>query len=395
MPEGVYHRALKAEVEVVDGSVNNLLWDLALYRHVLQRVVDALWDLGKTPRKSQLHQLFYPMLRNYGFRAHVARNIYNMGLSLVESARRNNGSKPVVKKLSSRLDYQDAKVDLGNGLVRVILRGKWFTLRIKHRKDYVDRFSGLKWKEIQLKYYNGKLYVSIVFEVRYEPFAPKGVVAIDTNLKQIVAFNGSSVRRYETRFVEALSERARAEEIQKKYPKRWRYNQRILNRVRFLYRKARNIVIDWSWKFAKEIVLRAGKMGLAIALEDLTYLRESASENGGGTAWKLSMFAYRRLQHSIVSKAVEYNVPIIFVDPKNTSSTCPKCGAKLLYSHRLANCTICEFKADRDTVGAMNIWYRSIQAYVGVPGSLPNTLPVKDEARRREGTKDEGMKKSN
>ncbi|WP_054848952.1 hypothetical protein [Vulcanisaeta sp. JCM 14467] len=69
MPEGLRYRALKAEAEVVEGSINDLLWDLAIHRHALQRVVDALWELDELPRRSKLHQLFYPMLRNYGFRA--------------------------------------------------------------------------------------------------------------------------------------------------------------------------------------------------------------------------------------------------------------------------------------------------------------------------------------
>jgi len=57
-----------------------LLWDLEVYRYALQRVVDALWDLGAAPKKSQAHQMFYEMFREYGFRAHVARNIYNIAI---------------------------------------------------------------------------------------------------------------------------------------------------------------------------------------------------------------------------------------------------------------------------------------------------------------------------
>ncbi|MEM0067367.1 MAG: hypothetical protein QW632_02965 [Ignisphaera sp.] len=48
---------------------------MTIYRYALQNVVDALRDLDKLPRKSQLHQMFYSMLREYGFRAHVARNV--------------------------------------------------------------------------------------------------------------------------------------------------------------------------------------------------------------------------------------------------------------------------------------------------------------------------------
>jgi len=91
MPEGVYHRALKAEAEIIEGDIGDLLWDLAVYRYALQRVIDILWDLGEIPRKAQAHQMFYGMLRSYGLRAHVARNVYNAALALVESAKANGG----------------------------------------------------------------------------------------------------------------------------------------------------------------------------------------------------------------------------------------------------------------------------------------------------------------
>jgi len=85
--------------------------------------------------------------------------------------------------------------------------------------------------------------------------------------------------------------------------------------------------------------------------------------------WKLTMLAYRKLQESITGKAIEYYVPIILVDPRNTSSTCPRCGSKIRYTGRPGVCHRCGFIADRDKVGAMNIWMRALEAYAGVPGS--------------------------
>jgi len=115
-----------------------------VYRRVLQRIIDALWDLDAVPEKSQAHQMFYGILMEYGFRAHIARNMYNASIALVESARDNMGSKPIIRKLPTRLDHQDAKVGLGNRTVRIIIREKQYTLRIKHRDEYVERFKGLK-----------------------------------------------------------------------------------------------------------------------------------------------------------------------------------------------------------------------------------------------------------
>jgi putative transposase len=393
IPEGAYHRALKAEAEVVEGNLSDLLWDLLLYRHAMQRVVNALWDLDRIPSKSQAHQMFYQMLKSYGFRAHVARNIYEYALALVKAVKENNGSKPTLRKLSARLDYQDARVELDRRVVRVIIRDKWYTLKLKHRGEYIERFKSLKWKEVHVKYENSRLFVSVVFEFRYEPYTPKGLMALDINLKMITAYDGFKVRRYKTRFIDALSKRKRAEELHKKYPKRWRYNEKILSRVRELHRRARNIVVDWSWKLAKQVVQKALLKDYAIALEDLEGLRESANDKSDEVAWMFTMFTYRRLQHSIISKAIEYGVPVVIVDPRNTSSLCPRCGKKLTYIHRLAMCKRCGFKADRDSIGAMNIWLRALQAYAGVPGSPLSAPAVKDETRQSGGTKHEGMKK--
>jgi len=394
IPEGAYHRALKAIAEVVEGSISDLLWDLMLCRYAIQRVVDALWDLDKVPSRSQAHKMFYNVLKSYGFRAHVARNIYEYALALVKAARESDGGKPILRKFSARLDHQDARVELDKRIVRIILRDQWYTLKLKHRREYIERFRDLRWKEVHVKYVNGKLFVSIVFEFVYKPYVPKGIIALDTNLRMVTAYDGSEVRRFRARFVDALSKRKRAEELQSKYPKRWRFNEKILSRVKALHRRARNIVIDWCWKFAKQVALKALRHGYAVALENLEGLRENANSKSDEVAWKFTMFAYRRLQHSIISKALEYGVPIIVVDSRNTSSTCPRCVEKLAYIHRLAVCKKCEFKADRDSVGAINIWLRALQAYAGVRGSPQRAPAMKDEARQSGGTRHEGMEKA-
>ena len=74
-----------------------------------------------------------------------------------------------MKGLSVRLDYQDARVDVASGLVKVIVRGRWYTLRLKHRRGYLEKFESLRWREVHVKYCGGRLYVSVVFEARYSP----------------------------------------------------------------------------------------------------------------------------------------------------------------------------------------------------------------------------------
>jgi len=79
------------------------------------------------------------------------------------------------------------------------------------------------------------------------------------------------------------------------------------------------------------------------------------------------------------------------VDPRGTSTLCPKCGAKLSYTHRLAICENCGFIADRDTVGTMNIYLRALRGMWGSLGSPLNAPAMKYETRQSGRTIDEPM----
>ena len=383
-----YRLALKAEAEV--SNREELLWELIEYRYNLQKMVDELWGLREVPGKSQLHAMFYDRLaKERGYRAHVTKTMYNKVASLVDSARESGAKhEPILKRLTAEFDNQDARVNLGRGEVRVIFKskGKWFTLRLKHRKEYIKKFQKYKWKEVYLSYRDGKFYVSVVFEVEYKPYFPLGAIGLDVNLRQLVYYDGKKVRRVDTPFVKALSLRAKAEEIQKKYPKRWRYNKRILNRIRELYKKAKNIVTDGSRKFAKKFVLFALKKKYAIKLEELTGLVEELRGLNKKNRWKTLYLDYYTLQNAIITKAIEYGVPLIFVDPRGTSKSCYRCGTELVFHGRLGVCPKCGFIVDRDKNASLNIHKRMW----GSLGSLLNAPAVKDEARRSGGRRMRG-----
>jgi len=383
-----YRLALRAEVEV--SNREELLWELVEYRYNLQKIVDELWGLKELPGVGQLHAMFYDRLtEERGYRAHVTRIIYNKAASIVDSARESGAKhEPILKRLTAEFDNQDARVDLKRGEVRVIFKSKdkWFTLKLKHRKEYIEKFQKYKWKEVFVSYRNGKFYVSIVFEVEYKPYFPQGAIGLDVNLVKLVYYDGKKVRREDTPFVKALSLRAKAEEIQRKYSKRWRYNKRILNRVRSLHRKAKNVVIDGSRKFAKRLVLFALKKRHAITLEELTGLIEELRSMSKQNRWKTMYLDYRTLQNAIITKAIEYNVPVTFIDPRGTSKLCYRCGTELMFYGRLGICPRCGFMADRDKNASMNIHKRMWESL----GSLLKAPAVKDETRRSRGRRMRG-----
>ncbi len=156
--------------------------------------------------------------------------------------------------------------------------------------------------------------------------------------------------------------------------------------------RSRNTIIDWTRKYAKYISLKARRINAGIVIEDLENLWNNISHRNNSTiVWKLSRFAYRKLLCAIITKCIEYNVPVIMVHPKGTSSKCPRCGTKLTYNHRLALCLKCRFMADRDKIGVLNIYSCAFKGMRGSHGSPLSAPAMKDETRQSGRTLDEPM----
>ncbi len=260
-----------------------------------------------------------------------------------------------------------------------------FKIKLLHNKNYIRKFLDRKWYEVIVSIdKQNRIWICIPFRWEYKPYKPRRLISLDINLRKIVTYNGRRVRRIDTRFIEALYLKHHAEEVQKRHSYAWRRDRKWLEIVRALHRKSGNIVIDWTRKFAKYIVLKAKRTRSAIVLEDLDKLWFNASRKSSSLADKLSRFAYRKLQQAIITKAVEYNVLVLFIDPKNTSTVCPRCGAKLYYNHRLAVCKSCGFIADRDEVGAVNIYLKALKYLAPRHGSW-GTRSMTDETRPKSG----------
>jgi putative transposase len=66
---------------------------------------------------------------------------------------------------------------------------------------------------------------------------------------------------------------------------------------------------------------------------------------------------FRSMARVIEEKCLERGVPVVKIDPRNTSSTCPLCGSKLMRGDapRQLRCPRCGFKAGRDVIATLNL----------------------------------------
>ncbi|MEM2499378.1 MAG: hypothetical protein QXU30_04450, partial [Sulfolobales archaeon] len=135
---------------------------LKLYRDAVQLAIDRLWSLNEVPSIKALHRMFYSELRNRGFRAHHVKQIYVYAKAVVRASKQNGGRKPVLRRLTARVDKYDYKLDLENRtLVLKIHENREVKLRLLTSTERIEKFRGWSNYEIAVKVVEDKVYVSV------------------------------------------------------------------------------------------------------------------------------------------------------------------------------------------------------------------------------------------
>ena len=108
---------------------------------------------------------------------------------------------------------------------------------------------------------------------------------------------------------------------------------------------------------SKRLVQKAQDTERAIALEDLTGIRNRSRFRRKQRS-KFANWSFYQLRQYITYKAMLAGIPVIFVDPRYTSQTCPVCGY-VSKSNRpnqsTFSCVSCGYSANADTTAAINI----------------------------------------
>jgi Transposase and inactivated derivatives len=69
--------------------------------------------------------------------------------------------------------------------------------------------------------------------------------------------------------------------------------------------------------------------------------------------------------NAIIDKAREYGVPVLMVDPRNTSKTCPLHKAVIEYG-RIGVCSKGGERWHREVVALINIYFKALEALLGI-----------------------------
>ncbi|MEM3301786.1 MAG: transposase [Thermoplasmata archaeon] len=276
--------------------------------------------------------------------------------------------KPEVKQwgvscgnMTWKLTFQGVEITTHKGRIRIPL--------LFHKQFYMLYNGGwtlrnsCRWK---LEGRRLKLYV--FFRKIVEPNTNYSkVIGVDVNENNVTLFTlpdhkAITIVTNHSKIVLGYAYRRKA--IHEKYAHSLRLLHIALRKLR-----ERNVKKALRDKVASTIVNTAKKENATIVLEDLpkNFQDKALKKNGlkSFDAHRLMQAAIRGIQKRIVEKALEHGVKVEFVNPKNTSRTCPKCGASLTlmtsnaqrkgWQPRILKCKKCGFTHDRDVIAAWNI----------------------------------------
>lgn len=133
-------------------------------------------------------------------------------------------------------------------------------------------------------------------------------------------------------------------------------------RLKRMGRKEARFARDTNHVISKQLVATAERTNAAIALEDLSGIRQRARATRKAQRAELSSWSFFQLRQFVTYKAALAGVPVVLVNPKNTSRECSACGhiAKgNRKSQATFKCRVCGFTAHADYNAALNIRSRA------------------------------------
>jgi len=357
------NKAIRATVSMKIALSDSLLVLVNNYVKALRFTLFWLKENVPNPNQKRVlgkvHEALYTRLKGeYNLPSKVAEDCYREALATYKGWYNNpkKGRFPRVYKptvwLTPRASYN---VDFEAMTVRIASVGELPILGYpRNLKDY------LSWemREARLVIKDGKAFLNVVFEKpREESVELKESIAVDVNMNEIVVGKDDThYVRIPTRLDEVHHWKSLAENLQKKYPRMWRENKRILYRVRSFHQKARRIMEDFARKVGKWVVEVARMIGAnVIKLESLKNLIKNVDRLPKEFRDKLYLMQYRRLQYWISWQAKKHGMVVEFVNPSYSSVSCPKCGKRMVeVSRRWFRCN-CGYENDRDVIAIMNL----------------------------------------
>ncbi|HEY5539670.1 MAG TPA: RNA-guided endonuclease TnpB family protein [Thermoplasmata archaeon] len=395
-------RSLSFAVSIDDHRLDSLMKE---FRLLVNKSIRVALTTGVRSRPRLARVAYADFSRDHAVYKKYIRSAFEIALGVLKAHRRrvrkgNRSSIPYMRRLMLKADNQSYWLDRETGRLRIPIRGtEGLQLRLPlsewHRSILLDQ----AWSLGSLTVVPGKVIVVVRRETP-KAYDPQAAFALDTNEDSLdgVMAAGDSASPVTLPFggvrqVQAIHFRRRRRLAKKKAHDR-RVQRNLLGREG---RRERNRVRQRLHRLSRWLVSAAKDRRAAIVLENLTL--HGAGGRSRRMNRRLSSWPRREIHRQIEYKAALEGVPVLKIDPRYTSKTCPACGARRRDRvGRVFRCDACGWTMDRQINAGLNILRTALASNEALaravrfqPGALRDDVmsPLYDPLREGRGAQEE------
>jgi putative transposase len=358
---------------------------LESYLEVKKKALEAILSHVKFNGKAHLEfrsgdrkRLRDELLRDWKYSKHYVDSAINSVIGLVKGwiVLHNRGRAGRPPEITKRTAYiKNTLFSFKEGVLKVSIEpGRRYLEVDLARYPWVpgdfERLGGLILTE-------KALIITVKKEV--EPEAEKWA-SFDVNLTNITALIDGGIKRYDSRKLYHIhrvyeAKRRRVQGLSKFRPKA---SERLLRKYSS---RERNRARDFMHKLTTHIAGKLKGSGSGAVMERLKGIKHNILKGSRRRNGRLSKWNARTFQSMLEYKLKWLELPVKYVDARNTSKTCPLCsGYMVAYEGRLMRCGRCGLIMDRDVIAVLNLQMRG----EGFPQRALNEIIEREEPSRDE-----------
>jgi len=348
----------------LEGMYRNMVEQLVL--HAVKSGVTSFTRL-KALKYRELRSLYPQLPSHYAYT--TCQDVSTRAKSFLKLKKRGLTRRdyPEVNRVSIWLDDHLWRLKSLTSIEIATHKG-WVTIELEPHKQYW-RYVNSGWRltseaKVKLDKKNRLLIIYLVFKKSVEAYKPRGFISVDVNENHVAVLIDGRVYLFETGFKDiVLGYYYRRKRVQERYDKLYGASCRVKRKV-LRKLKERSKKSDLKWKLANIVVRVAREKQYAIVLERLgenpakemiNHIRDDQLRH------RIYQASFKGVQKAIEEKAREHGVPVIYVNPKNTSKTCPIHSALVIYKNgsRVGRCSKGGELWYRDVVACYNLHLRA------------------------------------
>ena len=232
----------------------------------------------------------------------------------------------------------------------------------EYQRERFDRIKG----QCDLVRRDGKFYLLATVDLpEPPPLEVKDFLGVDMGIVNVAVDSTGEIHTGE----EVENVRRRSGRARQTYQRRGTRNSR--RRLRKLARRQARFQRDANHCLSKKIVAKALAADVGIAVEDLDGIRSRCEPTvRRAQRGRLSNWSFCQLRSFLEYKGRLAGVPVVAVDPRNTSRTCSECGHCEKGNRKTQaefRCLHCGYSTNADHNGARNVRLRALGGLANAP----------------------------